>query len=168
MADADSNLDTSAFRKAMGLFATGVAVLALDTPDGNIVSMTANAITSVSLQPLLLLVCVEKRANMAAPLLQAAGFSLSFLAEDQARLSDYFAGRLSEDVPDFSFVPWQGGPLLDGCIAAIGCRRYEVFESGDHWIVQGEVIALHKPDSPAQPLIFFGSRYRALAAAEGV
>lgn len=147
----------------MALFATGVAVLAVEGPDGEVTGMTANAITSVSLDPLLLLVCVEKIANIAGLIQDASGFSLSFLGENQQALSDYFAGRWQGDPPPFEFEPWVGVPLLSGCIAAIGCRRYAVVEGGDHWIVEGEVIALHRVPDAADPLLFFASRYQRLS-----
>ena len=161
------SLSSSDYRKAMALFATGVAVLAVEGPDGNIMGMTANAITSVSLEPLLLLVCVEKIANLAGLLLDAPGFSLSFLSERQQALSDYFAGRWQGDPPPFSFEPWEGGLLLTGSIAAIGCRRYAVLEGGDHWIVEGEVIGLHRTPDAGDPLMFFASRYQRLRSSQG-
>jgi flavin reductase (DIM6/NTAB) family NADH-FMN oxidoreductase RutF len=151
----------------MGLFATGVGVLAVQQPDSKIVGMTANAITSVSLDPLLLLVCVEKVANIAGILLDSPGFSLSFLSDRQEVLSDYFAGRWQGDPPPFSFETWNGGPLLAGCVAAIGCHTHTVLEGGDHWIVEGEVIALHRQVDAGDPLMFFASRYQRLVPDQG-
>src|SRR5574341_975136 len=141
MDDQGAMVDAHAFRRAMSLFATGVTVLATDAGEGAPIGMTANAITSVSLNPLLLLVCVEKIANIAPHLLENDGFSLSILNENQADLSDFFAGRWrGASPPRFSFTDWQGGPLLADCVAAVGCRRYQVVEGGDHWIVIGEEI----------------------------
>lgn len=151
----------------MALFATGVAVLAVEGPDSQVVAMTANAVTSVSLDPLLLLVCVEKIANIAGLLLDAPGFSLSFLSERQQALSDYFAGRWQGEPPPFAFEQWEGGPLLSGCIAAIGCHRYAVMEGGDHWIVEGEVIAIQRSAEAVAPLMFFASRYQRLLSSRG-
>lgn len=161
------SLSSSDYRKAMALFATGVAVLSVEGPDSQITGMTANAVTSVSLDPLLLLVCVEKIANIAGLLLDAPGFSLSFLSERQQALSDYFAGRWQGEPPPFSYESWTGGPRLSGSIAAIGCRRYAVMEGGDHWIVEGEVIALHRTPDAGEPLMFFASRYQRLLSSRG-
>lgn len=163
----DSPLDTRQFRRTMGLFATGVAVLAtLRQDNGEAIGMTANAITSVSLDPMLVLVCVDKKARIAPHLLQAEGFSLSFLGADQEALSVYFAGLWQGDEPPpFTFQMWAGQPLLTGCIGAVACRRYAIYEGGDHWIVLGEVIALHHTAEAADPLIFFSGRYRRLAEA---
>jgi flavin reductase (DIM6/NTAB) family NADH-FMN oxidoreductase RutF len=161
----DSQPDPAFFRKTMGLFTTGIAVLATTTRDGEVVGMTANSIVSVSLDPMLLLIGVEKIAHIAPTLQEADGFSFNFLGAQQANLSDYFAGRLlPEGPPDFEYTAWTGGPLLTGCIAAIGCRRHSILEGGDHWIVIGEVQALFRPENPEPPLIFFGSRYHTLSA----
>jgi flavin reductase (DIM6/NTAB) family NADH-FMN oxidoreductase RutF len=164
--DNELPLESIGFRRLMSRFATGVTVVAVRQPDDTIIGMTANAITSVSLDPLLLLVCVEKVANMAQVLLGADLFTISVLPEDSADLSDYFAGRAQESQPAFEFVRWGGGPLLQGTLAAMGCRRYDVLDGGDHWIILGEVIAIHNEDAPPQPLIFYSRRYRRLVAEE--
>ncbi len=158
------DLDTRLYRRTMGLFATGVAVLTTRSAAHAVVAMTANSVTSVSLEPLLLLVCVNREAHIATHLMEAETFCLSFLAEDQGALSDYFAGisRLPEP-PAFRFVEWEGGSRLEDCIGAVGCRRSQVLEGGDHWIVLGDVMALHRPDNPAPPLVFWGGQYRRLA-----
>jgi flavin reductase (DIM6/NTAB) family NADH-FMN oxidoreductase RutF len=162
LAGGEPNQDTLNYRHAMGLFATGVAVLAVRGADSQVVGMTANAITSVSLDPLLLLVCVEKVANITAALLVAPTFSLNVLGDQQAALSDYFAGRWEGDPPPFVFEAWGGYPLLSGSLAALGCRRFAVLEGGDHWIIEGEVVALKRQEALADPLMFFASRYQRL------
>lgn len=160
-----TTVDTREFRRTMGLFATGVTVLAVATDDDEIIGMTANAVTSVSLEPTLILVCVGKEANISRPLLEAPGFTLSFLSETQEALSNYFAGFWNDEIPPpaFEFVQWEGGPLLAGAIGAVSCRRYEVYEGGDHWIVLGEVTHVYRADDNARPLLFFRGEYRALA-----
>lgn len=159
-----SHVDPLAYRRTMGLFATGVTVMATAAESGEIVAMTANAITSVSLDPVLLLVCVGKDANLGSHILAAPWFSLSFLASSQQELSDYFAGiSRQEDPPEFLFVPLELGVRLDGCVAAVTCTRYDVLEAGDHWIVLGQVVELFRPDTLPDPLIFYGGLYRYLA-----
>jgi len=155
--------DVFAFRRTMGLFATGVTVLMTKTPQGEAVCMTANAVASLSLEPMLLLVCVEKKANMAQHILEASGFSISILSEDQKTLSDYFAGRCDDEpVPHFVLKDWFGGPLLEGCVAGLGCTKTQIVSGGDHWIVIGQVDALYRPDDPPNPLLFYASQYRRL------
>lgn len=163
----DQSLSSQDFRKAMGLFATGVAVLVVQPPGSDPIGMTANAIASVSLDPVLLLVCVEKAANIARALLDAPVFSLSFLSDAQEPLSDYFAGRWQGDPPPFSFDEWDGGLVLKGCLASVVCRKSDVIEGGDHWIVEGDVIALHRRPEAGDPLMFYASGYQHLAPDQG-
>src|SRR5262245_58601769 len=136
MTDQPMPLDSMSFRQTMGLFATGVTVLWTHTESGEPIGMTANALTSVSLDPLLLLVCVAKDANIADHLLKETIFSLSILCEEQAVLSDYFAGIYSGSTPpEFSFDEWSGGLRIEGAAGAVGCRRTSVLDGGDHWII---------------------------------
>lgn len=157
------SINTRDFRHTMGLFATGVTVVA--SGEGNdLRAMTANAITSVSLRPMLILVCVHKEARLVERLKEGNGFSVNILHHEQQTLSNYFAGGWKkEPLPPFEFVPWQGGPRLRSCIAALGCELHELVEGGDHWIAIGEVVALHKGRGARKPLLFYQGRYRALA-----
>ncbi|MGH2400056.1 MAG: flavin reductase family protein [bacterium] len=162
----DLPVDADRFRRVMGFFATGVTVLAAQHDD-NIHGMTANAVTSVSLDPLLVLACVGKRARMYPFIEEAGGFSINILTNDQEVLSRYFAGSWKPATPpEFRFQPWKGGPRLVGALASIGCRAERTVEAGDHWIVLGRVIALHEGDASAQPLVFLSGRYRRLSDVE--
>jgi flavin reductase (DIM6/NTAB) family NADH-FMN oxidoreductase RutF len=162
---ADMPIDSRAFRQTVGQFVTGVTVIAADV-DGSIRAMTANSFTSVSLDPPLVLFCVGKNAHLAQVIHTAPGFSVNILRHDQQPLSSYFAGRWPhESPPSFSFSPWEGGPLLDGSLAALGCGVETIHEGGDHWIVIGRVLSLYRDES-AMPLLFGGGRYAALAPPE--
>jgi flavin reductase (DIM6/NTAB) family NADH-FMN oxidoreductase RutF len=155
-----NTLNSRAFRNVMGLFATGVTVIAAEA-EGEIHGMTANAITSVSLDPMLVLVCVQKNAHMAGALSQAGQFSINILDEQGADLSNFFAGIWTKpEPPPFTFEPWIGGPRLQGAIGSVGCKITHSYEGGDHWIVVAEVIALYHPEGPANPLLFYRGRYR--------
>ncbi|HEU5298505.1 MAG TPA: flavin reductase family protein [bacterium] len=161
-------VDALHFRRIMGRFATGVTVVGAEH-GGEVHGMTANAVTSVSLDPLLVLVCVARQARMMRFVEQAAGFSVNILSHDQEALSRYFAGSWAgASPPEFRFVPWEGGPRLVGAIAALGCRVERLVEAGDHWIVLGRVDALHEGDPGAEPLLFYGGKYRRLSALEAV
>lgn len=157
------DVDPGSFRRVMGLFPTGVTVLAAQHRD-DIHGMTANAVASVSLEPLLLLACVAKGARMNGFIERSGGFSLNILSADQEALSRYFAGSWEgTSPPEFRFMPWEGGPRLVGSVASIGCRLDRSIEAGDHWIVLGQVIALHEGDRSVRPLLFFAGRYRRLS-----
>ena len=157
-------LDTRAYRRTIGLFATGVTVVATGQGE-SIHAMTANAITSLSLDPMLLIICVHKKARLAIHMREGQGFSINILRRQQRDLSTYFAGGWQEEEPppSFEFVPWQGGPRLRYCAAAIGCEKDQMVEGGDHWIVIGKVVALHTGREPIDPLVFYRGRYRELA-----
>jgi flavin reductase (DIM6/NTAB) family NADH-FMN oxidoreductase RutF len=155
-------VDPRIYRQAIGQFATGVAVIATEA-GGEIHGMTANALSSLSLDPTLLLFCVDKRSKMADWLRKANGFSVNFLRHDQQALSTYFAGGWKEPkAPPFRFVAWEGSPRLEGCAAAIGCRFSQMVEGGDHFIVIGEVLAMHLGVEPRSPLVFHSGMYRKL------
>ena len=119
------------FRHLLGCFATGVTVAtALDEHDRP-VGMTASAVSSVSLDPPLLLVCVSKDARFHGALLGRRGFALNVLAEDQTGLSDYFAQRLDDAFRDVAFAADPtGAALLDGVVAHIVCEPYATFDAG--------------------------------------
>jgi len=154
------SIDSRTFRQTVGRFVTGVTVIAIDV-DGEIRAMTANSFTSLSLDPPLVLFCLGKETKAGHHIRSAPGFSISILREDQRDLSSYFAGAwaLDADPPPFSFTEWEGGPRLDGCMAALGCRTHAIHEGGDHWIVVGQVIATYRDEDAGEPLVFFRGRY---------
>lgn len=153
------------YRQLIGLFATGVTLVATEF-EGELQVMTANAVTSVSLDPLLMLVCVGKKLEMSETLGKTNGFSFNILQEDQEDLSNYFADlwEEGEPPPQYNFVPWEGVPRLEGCIASIRCIPYEVYDGGDHRIVVGRVVGLHKGAEPYHPLLYYSGRYEKLAS----
>jgi flavin reductase (DIM6/NTAB) family NADH-FMN oxidoreductase RutF len=159
-----TGIDPRAFRNVMGRFATGVTVVAAMHGD-HMHAMTANSITSLSLNPPLVVFCLARQAHMVAELRQADSFSINILREEQQVLSSYFAGRWSAPAPPhFRFVPWEGGPRLEGCIAALGCLVHEWLEGGDHFIILGKVVALYQDPEPGRPLLFYAGTYRHLDA----
>jgi flavin reductase (DIM6/NTAB) family NADH-FMN oxidoreductase RutF len=161
--EADPVIPPRDYRDTLGLFASGVTVVAVVHDDDELHAMTANAVTALSLDPPLVIFCLAKRARMVDELKRANGFSLNILREDQQALSNYFAGRWSEAGPPlFRFVAWQGGPRLEGSIGAIACRLHAVLEGGDHFIIIGRVIGLYQAPEPRRPLLFFSGTYHRL------
>ena len=158
-----STFDSRAFRQAVGQFVTGVTVIAIEL-DGEIRAMTANSFTSLSLEPPLVLFCLGKQTKAARLIHTAQAFSVNILTEEQLPLSTYFAGAWKDKAPPaFSFTSWhQGAPRLDGAAVALSCATQAVHEGGDHWIVVGEVIAIHRSDVHRVPLVFYGGRYVSL------
>ena len=160
-------MDTRSFRNVVGRFATGVTVIATEV-NGDIKAMTANSFTSLSLDPPLVLFCAGKTSRTGQLIREAQGFSVNILRESQLPISTYFAGGWKQpEPPDFHFLPWHGGPRLEGCAAAIGCEMHAVLEGGDHWIVIGRVIELDTGLESCDPLLFYGGRYGRLADTKG-
>ncbi len=154
--------DPTEFRRVMGLFATGVTVVTVQAGD-EMHGMTANAVMSVSLDPLLVCVSVARRARMNGYLNKAGGYALNILSEDQQALSQFFAGVWPHpSPPEYRLEPWVGGPRLVGCVAAVGCRIDHVQEAGDHQFFLGRALSLHGADGALNPLLFFGGRYHRL------
>lgn len=159
----DSSINPRDYRRAIGLFATGVTVVAAEF-EGQPRAMTASAVTSVSLDPLLALVCIQNILPIVEHIKHTRKFSINILREDQEPLSNYFAQLWKEPTPPpYQFLPWEGGLRLEGCIASIGCVLHEIFDGGDHRIVVGRVVALHQGSEPYQPLLYYGGRYASLA-----
>ena len=157
------SIDPKAFRHTVGHFVTGVTVIAADI-EGSTRGMTANAFTSLSLDPPLVLFCVAKKAHLGQVIHLASGFSVNILTQEQQSLSTYFAGGWKEpEPPAFTFEPWSGGPKLAGIAAALGCAVEMIYEGGDHFIVIGRVLALYHCEPPTAPLVFRAGRYAALA-----
>lgn len=150
------------FRQLLGRFATGVAVLTCLDAAGEPSGMTVSAVSSVSLDPPLLLVCVGRDAAMIRNLERGATFGLSVLAEDQLDLSEHFARRTDfDDAP--RALSERGVPVLPGAIAQIECERTDLAEGGDHVVIFGTVLSGAVSDRP--PLIYYRGQYGSVRSA---
>jgi flavin reductase (DIM6/NTAB) family NADH-FMN oxidoreductase RutF len=159
-------IDPRSYRSTIGLFATGVTIIAVHH-EGQVHAMTANAVTSLSLDPPLLIFCVSRTAKMAAHLETGQTFAVNILRAEQQALSNHFAGRVNPDgAPAIDFIPWDGAPRLAGCAAALACRVEEQMPGGDHWIILGRVIATYQGAEPRRPLLFYAGNYAQLAVEE--
>jgi flavin reductase (DIM6/NTAB) family NADH-FMN oxidoreductase RutF len=131
--------------------------------------MTANSFTSVSLDPLLVLVAVERRARFHEAVLAAEVFCVNVLAADQEDASRWFATRgrpLDQTLAEWPHAigAETGAPVLRDVLAALECRTYAVHPGGDHTLVVGEVVAMHTPRPDADPLVFYKGVYRRLGS----
>ena len=166
MSELASPVDALRFRETIGLFATGVAVIVAHA-DSEVLAMTANSVSSVSLDPLLVMFCPGKKSNMARHIHALTGFTINILRQEQQVLSTYFAGGWKEaSPPAFRLVPSSYAPRLEGSLACIECSRYKVMEVGDHWMVLGQVMGLHMGVPPHHPLLFLSGRYRHVRISE--
>jgi flavin reductase (DIM6/NTAB) family NADH-FMN oxidoreductase RutF len=152
------------FRKAMGSFATGVTVITVDF-DGAVQGMTANAFCSVSLEPLLVLVCVDHKARTHAHLHGKKRFGINILAADQIAISEFYALPTSNPEQAANFGARfdrtsHGTPVLHGSLAYLECRLHSTEDAGDHTIFIAEVEELVV--SEGNPLLYFRGQYRSL------
>jgi 3-hydroxy-9,10-secoandrosta-1,3,5(10)-triene-9,17-dione monooxygenase reductase component len=152
-------VDPGHFRSVMGNFATGVTVITASGPAGP-VGMTANAVASLSLEPLLLLVAFDNTARTLGVVRDTGRFGVSVLAAGQEDLARLFASKEPEDAK-FAGVPHvvhDGLPLIEGGLAWVGCRLERLVEGGDHTIGIGAVESAEAGDG--RPLLWFRGDYR--------
>jgi flavin reductase (DIM6/NTAB) family NADH-FMN oxidoreductase RutF len=146
------------FREVMGRFATGVTVVTASSPDGP-VGMTANAVCSLSLDPVLLLVCFDNQARTLPVVRDVGRFGVNVLRAGQEDLARLFASKRPES-EKFAGVPHtvhDGIPVIEGVLAWVGCRLERVIPGGDHTIGIGAVEAAEA--GGGEPLIWFRGSY---------
>ena len=145
----------------MGHFATGVTVITTMDGSGSPFGLTANAFTSLSLDPPLVLICIDKGVQCYPYFEESGLFAVNLLSENQEELSRRFA---TKGIEKFSGIQWrrgkQGVALLDGAMGHIECRIVNRYDGGDHTIYVGEVA--HSSASGDRPLIFFKGKYHRL------
>ena len=155
-------LDKSEFRRVLGHFATGVTVITTFDSEKKPFGMTANAVTSLSLVPPLMLICVDKSADCYACFESSKVFTVNVLAEPQEAISRRFA---TKGIDKFEGVGWRVGnngcAILDDAVAHMECRVTQVIDGGDHTIYLGEVESGDATETP--PLLFYRGGYRKLA-----
>jgi len=154
------------FRKALGHFTTGVTVVTVEREPGKTQGMTANSFTSVSLDPMLILVCVDHGAKILPLLQKKKRFGVSVLKEGQEAISEYFAsGEQSAETEERLSIRYRwtpsGIPILENTLLHLSCNVIASHLAGDHTIFIGEVedAVIHK----GEPLLYFRGEYRALA-----
>jgi 3-hydroxy-9,10-secoandrosta-1,3,5(10)-triene-9,17-dione monooxygenase reductase component len=152
--------DPELFREVFGRFATGVAVVTSSGPAGS-GGMTANAICSLSLEPLLALVCFENSARTLPIVRESGRFGVNILSADQEHLAGVFASKLpeSEKLDGVAHRFESAVPIIDGAIAWAACELRELIAGGDHTIGIGQVVALGLGEG--EPLLWYGGQYHA-------
>lgn len=153
-----TDIDPFQFRHLLGHFATGVTVLTTLGGDGHPVGMTASSLASVSLNPPLLSVCVDRSAEMHAAIVTADRFVVNILAAHQEAVSRRFADWPEDRFDGVGYTPSEHGiPLIDGALAHIECERHALLDGGDHTIVLGRVVggAAHS----GRPLLYYRGGY---------
>lgn len=146
------------FKRAMGCFASGVTVVTTVDAESKARGITVSAFASLSLEPPLVLICIDKNASVHDHLTEGRHFAVNILAENQENVSRRFA---SSEPDRFGGVSYRSGstgsPLLDGVVAFVECRVTNSYPGGDHTIVVGHVLAAGVNDDRA--LAYFRGRY---------
>ncbi|HYT09150.1 MAG TPA: flavin reductase family protein [Mycobacteriales bacterium] len=158
------------FREAMSLFPTGVTLLTTRAVDGTDHGMTVNSFTSVSLDPVLVLVSVEHASRLHDAVLGSGLWGVSVLGEDAEHLSRRFARRGHDTTHALAEMPHHrgrrtGALLLDSALATFECRTRGAHPGGDHTVLVGEVLALATPSPQTPPLVWYRGRYVRIADA---
>jgi flavin reductase (DIM6/NTAB) family NADH-FMN oxidoreductase RutF len=155
-------VDPVQFRQVMGQFATGVTVLTT-VHEGRFHGMTANSVTSVSLDPLLILVCLLREARTCLAIQQAERFAVNILGEHQEELSRRFSRPGQDHFGGLDVMTGPHGlPLLPDCLAYLACQVTEIVQAGDHDVVFAEVDHCRVSADGGAPLLFFQGGYRKL------
>jgi len=159
-------LTSKQFRRALGQFATGITVVTVEREPGQVFGMTANSFTSVSLEPMLVLVCVDQRAKILAMLHKKKRFGISVLKQGQQAISEYFAqSEQSHEAEQRLSIRYHrtpsGMPVLDETLLCLSCKVVAAHVSGDHTVFVGEVEDAETHEG--EPLLFFQGEYRKIA-----
>ena len=156
------DVDPAEFRQLLGRFATGVTVLTALDGLGRPHGMTANSLSSISLQPPLVLVAIEKVAVIHPVIVEAPRFVVNILDEGQETLSRRFARKEDDRFEGIGYTATTGGvPVLDGVLAHIECERWALHDAGDHTVVVGRVTGGSAREG--RPLAYFRGGYTGLA-----
>jgi flavin reductase (DIM6/NTAB) family NADH-FMN oxidoreductase RutF len=154
-----TTIDPLALRQALGRFATGIAVVTTQGAGGELLGLTVNSLTSVSLDPPLMAWSLARRSRHTPSFRASTPLAINVLAQGQEALSRRFAG--GPQAERFKGVLWRpgldGAPLLEGCLAAFEGTIRRRIGAGDHWLVLCAVERFAWRDGP--PLLFFASRY---------
>ncbi len=156
-------IEKAEFRRVLGSFAAGVTVVTTVGADQTRYGLTATAFTSVSLEPPLVLVCVDKRSE-SLPHLQASGvFAVNFLGRTDEATSQRFASSGGDKFSGVeSSVATTGAPILPNVVGFVDCRVVNTIEAGDHFVFVGLVEAASSSDD-VQPLLYFRGAYRSVS-----
>ncbi|HKN25781.1 MAG TPA: flavin reductase family protein [Candidatus Acidoferrum sp.] len=153
------------FRRVMGSFPTGITVITVEREPGQVHGMTANSLTSVSLDPLLILVCIDQNARLLSFLKEQHRFGVNILKGTQQQISEHFAKPQQDPAEEARLgvrFQWTGTgiPLLEDALAHLACNVVAEHKSGDHTVFVGEVESLELKEG--EPLLYHRGKYRAL------
>jgi flavin reductase (DIM6/NTAB) family NADH-FMN oxidoreductase RutF len=155
-------IDKNELRRIMGHFATGVTIITTISKEGQMHGLTANAFTSVSLDPPLLLISVDKKAESYGSFEESKVFTVNILSDSQESLSRKFAVSGGNKFEGVGYrIGGNGAAILTDALAFVECRLYASFDGGDHTLHLGEIQEAETREG--KPLLFYRGGYRALS-----
>jgi len=153
---------SEAFRSALGSFATGVTIVTTNAPDGSPLGVTISALSSLSLEPTLVLYCLGRKTANVDDYLAAGRFAINILAEEQLALSETFASQQADKFDGVDHSPGDNGcPIIADCLAIMECSIVDTFDGGDHIIVVASVDKV-QVDGARDPLLHYRGGYAAI------
>jgi flavin reductase ActVB len=148
------------FRQALSRLTAGVSIVTTTDHDGNNLGLTATAVTSVSLDPPLVLVCIDNRSRTVEPLETGAPFVVHFLAAEQEELARHFASRRLDKFANVAYeMTDYGCPRLTGVLASVACVPHAIYPGGDHTIFIGRVVDVQIDEVGSSPLMYFRNQF---------
>lgn len=158
-------MDATTFRRISSYWATGVAVVTTLDAEGRYYGLTMSGLTSLSLDPPLFLICVDKRSDTLKPIQQSQAFCINILTMAQQELAQRFATKGLQKFSGIPSTPGQTGvPLIEGALASLECRVREEIEGGDHVVFFGELAQARLGNGA--PLLFYHGSYKQLPSRE--
>lgn len=153
--------DPASFRAAMASLPTGVTIVSAPGEEGP-AGATANAVCSLSIEPMLMLACLDRGSRTLLAVQAADRFGVSVLHKGQEAVARGFATKapVAEKWAGVAWSDWAGVPVIDDALVRVACELRDVIVAGDHVILTGEVVGLEA--SEGDPLVFFGGEYRPL------
>lgn len=160
------SVDANQFKSALKLWASGVTVVTAQSEKQGMKGMTATSFSSVSVDPPLILVCLNQNTDTGAVVLEQQHFAVNILSSEQQNISNQFAGGSSQE-ERFANVAWEAGengaPLLSDALVSLECKVVDQISAGTHWVVIGEVQKVLCRNG--EPLLYYSGSYRQLSLA---
>lgn len=154
------SIEPREFRDTVGCFATGITIITTVDVDGSPIGLTANSFTSLSLDPPMILFCLDNKVASFDAFRADGHFAVNILSTGQQDLSNRFAKSGPDKWDGVAFDTWDtGSPILPDCLASMECKVSSINEGGDHVIVVGEVVRMERAEADVKPLLYFRGGY---------